>query len=86
MAAHIAPYFRTYEGTYVNLMVFDPEFCKEAFIKHFDAFTNRRVIPLGGPMDYSLLNLSDDHWKYVRSTLSPTFTQGKLKGVRFDFL
>jgi len=69
----------TYEGNYINLLVYDPEFIKEAFIKNFDVFTNRRIIPIGGPIDHSVLNLTDDHWKYVRSSLSPTFTQGKLK-------
>lgn len=73
--------FSTYEGNYINLLVYDPEFIKEAFIKNFEVFTNRRILSFGGPLDHSVLNLTDDHWKYVRSALSPTFTQGKLKKV-----
>lgn len=73
---------RTFEGSYRNLMVYDVDFMKEAFTKNYHAFTNRRVMRFGGPSDVSILNLTDDHWKYVRSALSPTFTQGKLKMVK----
>lgn len=62
-------------------MVYDADFMREAYVKNYHAFTNRRVIRIGGPLDVAVMNLKDDHWKYIRSALSPTFTQGKLKMV-----
>ena len=61
--------------------MFDPDFLREAYIKNYQSFTNRRIFAMGGPSDSGILNLTGEHWKYVRSSLSPTFTQGKLKQV-----
>ena len=36
---------------------------------------------LGEPMDHDLLRIEGDHWKYVRSVLTPTFSSGKLREV-----
>ena len=33
------------------------------------------------PWSDNLLQLKDDHWKHIRSQLSPTFSSGKLKKV-----
>ena len=73
--------YSTFEGTVPTLLVFDPDFLREAYIKNYQSFTNRRIFAMGGPSDSGILNLTGEHWKYVRSSLSPTFTQGKLKQV-----
>ena len=75
----------TYEGTTPNLIVYDGEWLKEAFIKQFPKLTDRRVFSLGTSLDSSLTNLHGDHWKHVRTLLSPSFTTGKLKKVRGSF-
>ena len=36
---------------------------------------------MGYPLRYMLTALRDDHWKHVRSTLTPTFSTGKLRRV-----
>ena len=73
--------YSTFEGTVPTLLVFDPDFLREAYIKNYQSFTNRRIFAMGGLSDSGILNLTGEHWKYVRSSLSPTFTQGKLKQV-----
>ena len=73
--------YSMFEGTVPTLLVFDPDFLREAYIKNYQSFTNRRIFAMGGPSDSGILNLTGEHWKYVRSSLSPTFTQGKLKQV-----
>lgn len=62
-------------------MVYDAEWLREAFIKHFSKLTDRRPIRLGNELDHGLFNLKGEHWKHVRALLSPSFTQGKLKKV-----
>ena len=72
---------RTFEGTTPVLLVYDGPWLKEAYIKNFHAFTDRRLIPLGGAIDSSLLNIPGEHWKFARKMLSPEFSSGKLKKV-----
>lgn len=63
-----------------TLLVSDPDMIKQIFIKNFSNFTNRPI-----PFKLHKLNKSgiatafDNHWKFLRSTLSPTFTSGKMK-------
>lgn len=69
-----------YHGHLPCLLVADPEVIKEICIKQFHNFTNR---PMPFKIDkkylYSLAITTDNHWKFLRSTLSPTFTSGKMK-------
>jgi hypothetical protein len=67
-------------------MVMDPEWLKEAFIKHFRVFTNRRRINFGGSLNSSLFSIEGEHWKHARKTLSAEFSSGKLKKVWFTSL
>lgn len=64
-----------------TLLVSDADWLKEAFIKNFTLTVDRNPLLAGGAMDYGLFNLGGERWKYVRTMLSPTFTQGKLKKV-----
>jgi len=63
------------------MMVFDGEWIKEAFIKNFSVFTDRRRVLQGSSVDSGLLVLESDHWKFVRKLISPEFASGKLKKV-----
>lgn len=62
------------------LMVTDLDLIKDITVKHFNCFVNRRPkIQIDEVMDDVMTNLRDDHWKHVRSTVSPTFSTSKLK-------
>lgn len=37
-------------------------------------------------MKYSLLNADDDQWRFLRNTLLPTFSSGKMRMVPFSLL
>ncbi|CAG2250695.1 CYP3A [Mytilus edulis] len=69
-----------YHGHLPVLLVSDPEMVKEIFIKEFSNYTNR---PVPFKMDehsaFSVGTAKDNHWKFLRSTISPTFSSGKLK-------
>jgi cytochrome P450 family 9 len=71
------------------LFIFDPDLIKSVAVKDFDHFTNRRTFPLDkdDPSHFgqSLFMLENQQWKDMRSTLSPTFTTGKIRRM-FDIL
>ncbi|XP_067946118.1 cytochrome P450 3A11-like [Watersipora subatra] len=70
----------SFQGRLPVIDVADAEFAKQVCIKEFSSFTNRRdPLQRDDDMGASLLLIKDDHWKHVRSTLTPTFTSGKLK-------
>ncbi|CAC5390967.1 CYP3A [Mytilus coruscus] len=69
-----------YQGHIPSLLVADPEMLKVIFVKEFSNFPNR-FIPVK-PTERMLAGVAlaqGTHWKFLRSTLSPTFTVGKLK-------
>ncbi|GFO27118.1 cytochrome p450-like protein [Plakobranchus ocellatus] len=58
----------------------DLDLIKDVCVKHFNSFVDRRVIlNFEPPFDQTLLSLFGDHWKRVRSAVSPTFSSGRLK-------
>ncbi|KAK7087493.1 cytochrome P450 3A4-like [Littorina saxatilis] len=63
------------------VIVSDLDLLRDVFVKKFGYFHNRmpQKIMDFKPWKDNLLQLRDDHWKYVRSQLSPTFSSGKLK-------
>ncbi|CAL1270231.1 unnamed protein product [Larinioides sclopetarius] len=76
------------------LLVADPDLLKKILIKDFHLFSDRpegvpmrvhsfldHIIPASAIMDNLLINLKGEHWKKVRSILSPTFSANKLKGM-----
>ena len=42
---------------------------------------NRNDVNFGTYFDNFMTALTDDRWRHVRSSMTPTFTSGKLKGV-----
>ncbi|XP_038676066.1 cytochrome P450 3A21-like [Scyliorhinus canicula] len=69
-----------YDGRLPILSIMDIDLIKTIFIKEFyTLFTNRRNFGLNGPFEESVMVVEDDHWKRIRSVLSPSFTSGRLK-------
>jgi len=77
-----------------TLSVNDVEILKNMEVKDFNHFVDRNEVNLSrnftvaGNIDklwgLQLANASGDHWKDIRSTFTPIFTSGKMKGmVRF---
>ena len=71
-------------GTSPNLVINDLELAKHVLIKDFDHFVDRRQLDMAPEANKYLMNmltqLTGDKWKAMRSTISPVFTSGKLKG------
>ncbi|XP_068859145.1 thromboxane-A synthase isoform X7 [Aphelocoma coerulescens] len=76
-----------YIGRQMFVVVSSPEMIKQILVTDFSNFTNRTKPNLiSKPMLDSILCLRDDRWKYVRSLLTPAFSDTKLKERRRDFL
>ena len=70
-----------------TVTVTDLELVKAVLIKDFDHFVDRRRIPVNEATKANRISsqiltaLEGEKWKRMRSTLSPVFTSGKLKGM-----
>ncbi|ESO10629.1 hypothetical protein HELRODRAFT_96929 [Helobdella robusta] len=62
------------------MVVYDTAILKQIMVKDFQYFPNHFDMGLlPPPMDKALSLLKDDHWKFVRSVVSPTFSSGKMR-------
>ncbi|XP_036597172.1 cytochrome P450 3A8-like [Trichosurus vulpecula] len=69
-----------FDGRQPVLAIMDPETIKSVLVKEcYSIFTNRRSVAPAGILKTALSIAEDDHWKRIRTVLSPTFTSGKLK-------
>ncbi|KAF6017941.1 CYP3A4 [Bugula neritina] len=69
-----------FEGRRPALYVRDAEFVKDLTIREFASFMNRRLLmDENGIPGNHLGRIKDDHWKHIRTILSPSFSTGKLK-------
>ncbi|NXO70163.1 CP3A9 protein, partial [Phainopepla nitens] len=69
-----------YDGRQPTLAVTDPQIIKSVLVKDcYTTFTNRRRTDLVGVLNNAISLAEDEHWKRLRTVLSPTFTSGKLK-------
>ncbi|XP_074930819.1 thromboxane-A synthase isoform X5 [Phalacrocorax aristotelis] len=69
-----------YIGRQAFVVVSTPEMIKQILVTDFSNFTNRTKPKLiSKPMLDSILCLRGDRWKYVRSLLTPVFSDTKLK-------
>ncbi|XP_050697046.1 cytochrome P450 3A11-like [Eriocheir sinensis] len=68
-----------------RLMVGDLELLKGVLVRDFDHFVDRRTVKFTTEQDkiYNeiLTMTTGDHWKGIRSVLSPSFTSGRLKNM-----
>ena len=83
----------TFYGCYFNhvhaIVVKDPELVKTVTVKDFSHFVDRNSVGtkkvFSGRHDKAwakqMTNLSGDEWKNTRSTFTPIFTSGKMKGM-----
>lgn len=73
--------FGFFLGNLPTVLLTDPDIIKEIFIKRFNSFHNRSQA--AGASSFwertILMTTNLDNWKFLRTTLTPTFTSGKLK-------
>ena len=73
----------TYLGTLPNLVVADPEYIKEIFIKQFHKFPYRmQALYISDWWYNSVVMASGEHWRYMRSVITTAFTSGKLRQMQ----
>ncbi|CAL1538437.1 unnamed protein product [Lymnaea stagnalis] len=69
-----------YDSRRPNLIIRDLDMVKDIFVKNFNSFVDRHTLfDVDLPFRDNLLNLRGDHWKHVRSIVSPTFSSGRIK-------
>lgn len=69
-----------YMGHSPLLLVSNPDTIKENMVKEFSRTPNRpKTFLPRNEMKYSLLNADDDQWRFLRNTLLPTFSSGKMR-------
>lgn len=69
-----------YMGQNPLLLISNPDTIKEIMVKEFSRTPNRpKTFLPKNEMKYSLLNTDDDHWRFLRNTLLPTFSSGKMR-------
>jgi len=81
---NVTNYFGVVELRKPMLFVLDPELIKSILVKDFNTFTNRRMLGLGKSDKFfqnMLFFMEDQPWKEMRSTISPTFSTGKIKAM-----
>ncbi|RUS75653.1 hypothetical protein EGW08_016579 [Elysia chlorotica] len=72
--------YGVYEFKTPMIVVRDLDLIKDVCVKHFNNFVDRRVLlNMEPPFHQTLLAILGDHWKKVRSAVSPTFSSGRLK-------
>ena len=72
--------YGSFEGRRPVLVTRDPKLMKQIFVKEHPNFINHGDTGLGTKITKNFLSAArDDHWKTLRSTVSPTFSSGKLR-------
>ncbi|XP_062607936.1 cytochrome P450 3A8-like [Saccostrea cucullata] len=72
--------FGLYFGSMAGIMISDPDLIKTIMVKDFSKAPNRyALVEQRGEMKHSLTEVVDDHWRFMRNTILPTFSSGKLR-------
>ncbi|XP_067687709.1 cytochrome P450 3A13-like isoform X2 [Haliotis asinina] len=69
-----------YIGRTPSYIISDLDILKEVFVKSFNTFRNRvkfSLVPF--PLNLGVFFLDDEHWRRVRSIITPSFSSGKLR-------
>lgn len=71
-----------YEGASPIITIADPVILKQIMVKDFHMFPDRRPIMTSNEIfKYFLTSIRGNEWRHSRSTLTPTFTSGKIKAM-----
>nr|XP_022319165.1 cytochrome P450 3A29-like [Crassostrea virginica] len=75
------PVAGVFMGSRPALLVADPELIKKISVKDFSKAPNRYQQFAGTKSEFrhALTNVEDDHWRFMRNTLLPTFSSGKMR-------
>ena len=69
-------------GSKPSVVIADPDMLKQILVKDFWNFPNHAVrAKIPGPVGKSVFFARDDTWKRIRTTLTPTFSAKKMKGM-----
>ncbi|XP_056016243.1 cytochrome P450 3A12-like isoform X2 [Ostrea edulis] len=73
-------------GTYLLhrpiLLILDPEIGRDILIKNFFSIPNRpQTIKRHNDLDHALTRLTGDKWRFMRNTISPIFSSGKMRKI-----
>lgn len=69
-----------YLGRRPIVVIADPDMLRQVMVKDFSSFPNRMTLRFATkPMADCLLALKNEHWKRVRSILTPSFSAAKIK-------
>lgn len=71
-----------YLGNFPSLLIADPQILKCICVREFANFTNRYnqfSIPRKSIFSSFLTSSKDDHWKFMRSVLAPTFSSRRMR-------
>ncbi|KAL4236012.1 Cytochrome P450 3A4 [Mactra antiquata] len=74
--------FGCFIGNIPSLVISDADMIKQITVKQFSSFTDRASpIQLTERWQSAVSIASGDHWRFLRTTLSPTFTAGRMKAM-----
>ncbi|XP_029656611.1 cytochrome P450 3A21-like [Octopus sinensis] len=74
--------FGVYLGCFPQVVFHDPKALEEIYVKNFSNFTNRPdIFNTDEYFDDMIPMARDEHWKFLRVTLSPCYTGKQLKGM-----
>lgn len=68
----------------ITICVSEPEIVQTVFSSEFTNFTNRRIFSLGDDLFFTknIAAAQGEHWKRLRSVITPTFSAGKLRQMK----
>ncbi|XP_012945993.1 cytochrome P450 3A16 [Aplysia californica] len=68
-----------YRGKQPFMVICDLDVIRDICVKNFDHFVNRTTYETEEPFSHALTQVKDEHWKNIRTVVSPTFNTVRLK-------
>ena len=73
-------FFGSFVGNIPTVMISDPDMIKEIAVKQFSNFQDRtQSVAIPKFWRQALNNATGSHWRLLRTTISPTFSSGKMR-------